>query len=162
MGIFVYSYTATGKSSLGKKYANVIDMESTMYKYGTLTENEKAKGTKREINKLYPANYFEALNQVKNKFDYILISDSICTEWLIKNKIQYWQVYPNKRLKEEYLNRMKIRGNNQNFIDYQGKMWKEWIDGCKNDKNASKHIELQAGQYLEDVLPNLILKENLC
>ena len=33
MGIFVYAFTATGKSSVSKKYSNVIDMESTLYKY---------------------------------------------------------------------------------------------------------------------------------
>lgn len=33
MGIFVYAFTATGKSSVEKKYGNVVDMESTLYKY---------------------------------------------------------------------------------------------------------------------------------
>jgi hypothetical protein len=50
---------------------------------------------------------------------------------------------------------MKERGNNQDFIDYQSKLWEVWVEGCKNDKHAEKHIELQAYQHLEDVLPNL-------
>ena len=33
MGIFIYAFTATGKSTLAKKYKNVIDMESVNYKY---------------------------------------------------------------------------------------------------------------------------------
>lgn len=159
MGVFVYCYTASGKSTLSKKYSNVIDMESTFYKYGDQHENEKSKGTKRIINVDYPNNYFKALSDVKDKFDYILISDSICNEWLFKNNIPYWQIYPNKNLKDEYLLRMKNRGNNQDFINYQSKLWNKWIEGCENDKNASKHIVLQSGEYLEDVLPNLILKE---
>ena len=159
MGVFVYCYTATGKSTLNKKYANVIDMESTIYKYiNTPIEIEKEKGTKREINNDYPNNYFKALENVKNKYDYILVSDNICDKWFQENNIEYWQVYPNIDLKEEYLNRMKQRGNNQDFIDYQSKLWNEWVKGCKNDKFAAKHIELQEGQYLEDVLPNLKLK----
>ena len=32
MGIFVYSFTVTGKSSVNKKYNNIIDIESTLYK----------------------------------------------------------------------------------------------------------------------------------
>ena len=159
MGIFIYCYTATGKSTLGKKYSNVIDMESTLYKYGLQVENEKIKGTNRNLNEEYPNNYFKALFDVKDKYDYILISDYICNDWLIENGFEYWQIYPNKELKEEYLKRMESRGNIKDFIDYQSKMWDEWIDGCANDENATKHIELQQGQHLEDVLPNLVLKE---
>ena len=45
MGIFVYASTATGKSTCGKKYKNVIDMESTVYKYlNNEYEKEEAKG----------------------------------------------------------------------------------------------------------------------
>lgn len=163
MGIFIYCYTATGKSTLGKKYSNVIDMESTIYKYmDSSTEKEADKGLKRERNPEFPENYFKALEEVKDKYDYILISDNICDSWLKENKIEYWQIYPNKDLKEEYLNRMKNRGNPDEFIEYQGKLWEEWVEGCKQDKFASKHIELQFGQYLEDVLPNLKLKEKTC
>lgn len=162
MGVFIYCYTATGKSTLGRKFANVIDMESTKFKYGEQIENEKSKGTKRTVNSDYPNNYFKALEEVKDKYDYILISDSVCNEWLAKNNIEYWQVYPNINLKEEYLLRMKNRGNNQSFIEYQRMMWEEWVEGCAQDEFASKHIELQTGQYLEDVLPNLKLKELEC
>ncbi|MBR2969476.1 MAG: hypothetical protein IKC49_00275 [Clostridia bacterium] len=158
MGVFVYCYTATGKSTVGKKYSNVIDMESTLYKYvGKVKEIENEKGTRREINIDYPNNYFKALEEAKNKYDYILISDSICDSWLKENNIEYWQVYPNIELKQEYLERMKNRGNNQDFIDYQAKLWEEWVNGCKFDQYASKHIELKSGQFLEDVLPNLKL-----
>lgn len=156
MGIFVYCYTATGKSTVGKKYTNVLDLESTLFKYTGITkEIENEKGTKREINKDYPDNYFRALEDAKDKYDYILVSDNICDEWFRKNNITYWQVYPSIELKEEYLQRMKARGNNQKFLEYQDKLWEEWVNGCKNDKYAVKHIELKAGQYLEDVLPNL-------
>ena len=160
MGIFVYCYTATGKSTVSKKYSNVIDMESTLFKYvNTKEENEGTKGTTRERNERYPQNYFEALEQVKDKYDYILVSDNICDDYFREKKIDYWQVFPHKSLKEEYVERMKNRGNNHDFIAYQVKLWDQWIEECQNDKQASKLIELKAGQYLEDVLPNLKLKD---
>lgn len=156
MGIFIYAFTATGKSTLSKKYKNVIDMESTLYKYlGNLTENEEMKSTPRELNSKWPQNYFKALMEVKDKYDYILISDDICNEFLQKNNFEYWWIYPNENLKEEYLERCRKRGNNNEFVSWYSKLWNEWISQCKNDKFASKHIELQSGQYLEDVLPNL-------
>lgn len=156
MGIFIYAFTATGKSSVYKKYSNVIDMESTLYKYLDVEkEDETSKGTDRKINPSWPQNYFEALKQVKDKYDYILISDDICNQFLKENNFEYWWIYPQEDLKDEYLDRCRKRGNNLEFINWYSKLWKEWILLCKNDKLASKHIELKSNQYLEDVLPNL-------
>ncbi len=156
MGIFVFAFTATGKSSVAKKYSNVIDMESTLYKYlGIEKEDESLKSTVRKLNKEWPQNYFNALKEVKDKYDYILISDDICNKFLKDNNFEYWWVYPKKELKDEYLNRCKRRGNNDEFVSWYSKSWEEWILNCKNDKSASKHIELKSEQYLEDVLPDL-------
>lgn len=156
MGIFVYAFTATGKSTLVKKYSNVIDMESTLYKYmESSNEDESLKSTVRVQNKEWPDNYFKALMEVKNKYDYILISDEICDNFLHENNFEYWWVYPKEELKKEYMKRCEKRGNNSEFIKWYSKLWKEWIEKCKADKLASKHIELKSGQYLEDVLPNL-------
>lgn len=157
MGIFIYTFTAAGKTSLSKKYSNVIDMESTIYKYMESKEDESKKGTIRKLNTDWPQNYFSALNQVKNEYDYILISDEVCNEFLKNNNYEYWWVYPNKNLKEEYLNRCKKRGNNQKFIYWYSKSWDKWIENCKKDKLASRHIELKSNEYLENVLPNLKL-----
>lgn len=157
MGIFVYAFTAAGKSTLAKKYKNVIDMESTLYKYICEHEDEKSKGRDdRTLNPDWPQNYFEALERVKDSYDYILISDNICDSWLKENNIVYYQVYPSEDLLDEYVERVRSRGNNQTFINYLVVNWKEWVQGCKNDNYASKHIELKSGQYLSDVLTNLI------
>ena len=158
MGIFIYAFTATGKTTLEKKYKNVIDMESTKYKYLDSNNNKKKKSTLRKINKDWPNNYFNALDEVKNKYDYILISDEICNEYLHNNNYEYWCIYPNKNLKKEYLKRCKNRGNNQEFINWYSKLWDEWINDCINDTKATRHIELKSKQYLEDVLPNIIKK----
>ncbi len=156
MGIFIYAFTATGKSTVAKRYSNVIDMESTLYKYtGNSNEDESKKSTVRQLNKEWPENYFKALMQVRDKYDYILISDEICDKFLRENNFEYWWIYPREDLKEEYMDRCKKRGNNSEFIKWYSKLWKEWIEKCKSDKFAIKHIELQSNQYIEDVLPNL-------
>ena len=156
MGVFIFAFTATGKTSLAKKYSNVIDLESTSYKYLNVNiKDESLKSTPREENKEWPSNYFKALTEVKDKYDYILISDEICRDFLIKNNYEYWWIYPNKELKEEYLDRCRKRGNNEEFVYWYNKLWNKWINDCINDKNASKHIELKSNEYLEDILPNL-------
>ena len=159
MGIFIYAFTATGKTELNKKYKNVIDMESTKYKYLDYKEKEENKSTDRIINKEWPNNYYMALEEVKDKYDYILILNVICNDYLHKNNYEYWWIYPNIELKEEYLKRCRDRGNNKEFIDWYSKLWDKWIKDCINDVKATRHIELKSKQYLEDVLPNLKRKE---
>ena len=156
MGIFIFAFTATGKSTVARKYKNVIDMESTYYKYmDNNDEDESHKSTVRNINKEWPNNYFDALKRVKDEYDYILIADEICNNFLVNNKYEYWYVYPRRKLKQEYLDRCRKRGNNEEFIYWYSKLWDEWIDKCKEDRFASKKIELSSNEYIEDVLPNL-------
>ena len=95
------------------------------------------------------------MKDVKDKYDYILISDEICNSFLRDNNFEYWWVYPNRNLKQEYLERCKNRGNNDEFIYWYSKLWDEWITNCENDLFATRHIELKSNQYLEDVLSNL-------
>lgn len=159
MGVFIFAFTATGKSTLATKYKNVIDMESTLYKYiDNYLEDESLKSTPRKLNKEWPINYFKALKEAKDKYDYILIADEVCKDFIINNKFEYWYVYPKRELKKEYLNRCKNRGNNEEFIYWYSKLWNEWIEKCEEDNYASKKIELSSNEFLEDVLPNLILK----
>ena len=156
MGVFIYAFSATGKSTVAKKYSNVIDMESTKYKYeDCIEDDESAKSTDRIFNKDWPDNYFKALDEVKSSYDYILISDEICDDYLKVNNYEYWWVYPNRELKDEYMDRCRARGNNEEFIYWYSKLWDKWIDKCENDKNATKHIKLNKNEYLEDVLPGL-------
>ena len=154
MGIFVYAFTAAGKSVAAEKYSNVIDMECTKYKYEEVT-TEETKGTKRTLKRDWPGNYFRALTEAKDKYDYILVADKICDLYINAYNYEYWRVYPNRALKNEYIDRCKARGNNDEFVYYYGKYWDKWIDMYKNDKKAKKIIELQSNQFLEDVLPNL-------
>ncbi len=157
MGIFVYASTATGKSNLSKKYRNVVDMETTIYKYiDGVSDKSKKSTSNRILNPDYPNNYFNALEKAKDRYDYILIADEICDKFLFENNCDYIRVFPALELKDEYLKRCRDRGNNEAFINYYNQNWNDWYNSSKNDKNAKELIELQSGQYLEDVLKGLI------
>ena len=75
-GIIIAGFATCGKSVLGKKYSNVIDLESSNYKYNDFNfENistEAKKGTKREINMDWPYNYYRAINEAVKKYDVVL------------------------------------------------------------------------------------------
>ena len=64
-GIIIAAFATCGKTYLGKKYKNVIDLESSSYKYDN-TEiinipPEERKGTIRRKNPNWPNNYYNAI-----------------------------------------------------------------------------------------------------
>lgn len=78
-GIIVAGFGAIGKTTLGNKYDNIIDMESGYYQWdNTGFENipyEQRKGKKeRPKNKDWPTNYYHAVLEAQNKYDVVLTS----------------------------------------------------------------------------------------
>jgi len=60
-------------------------------------------------------------------------------------------IYPEKDLKDEYLQRYKDRGNNDAFVDLLDKNWDNCMDEMDN-QDASYKIRLKSGQYMSDVI----------
>lgn len=76
MGILIAGFATCGKSVLGKKYKNVIDLESSSYKHVCSDDNltvEERKGTKRNINDKWPQNYYDAIMIAINNYDIVLV-----------------------------------------------------------------------------------------
>lgn len=64
--MIISAFPGCGKTILGIKYKNVIDLESSLYKYFfdaniTKREIEARKATPREKNPEYPKNYVKAI-----------------------------------------------------------------------------------------------------
>jgi hypothetical protein len=60
-------------------------------------------------------------------------------------------VYPNREIKDEYIQRYKDRGNNDAFVDLLDKNWDNWMDEMDSQEGCSK-VKLGSGQYLADVI----------
>ena len=65
--------------------------------------------------------------------------------------IPYTLVYPDRSLKDEFIERYKVRGDSKSFIDLMDKNWDSFIDSCEKDTTYDKKI-LKSGQFLKDVL----------
>ncbi len=120
--MIIAGFATCGKSVLGKKYSNVLDLESSNYKHNNAEiENvpvEMRKGTKREINKDWPDNYYKAINEAVKKYDVILVQlKPEHLDYFDKNNIKYSIAYPNINNWEEVKKRCINRGNNENFIN---------------------------------------------
>ncbi|MBQ7240407.1 MAG: hypothetical protein IJS56_03100 [Bacilli bacterium] len=119
MGIIIAAFATCGKSILGKKYRNIIDLESSPFKNIMRTDLsvEEQKGTKRELNPLWPQNYYDAILEAEKKYDIVLVQlKPEHFDYFDKNNIKYSIAYPNLDNWEEVEKRCIERGNNENFI----------------------------------------------
>ena len=65
-------------------------------------------------------------------------------------------VYPDRSLKDEYIERYKERGNNDAFVSLLDKNWDDWMDEMDSmspqDGQTLYKVKLGSGQYLTDVI----------
>lgn len=153
-GILIGGFKAIGKSTLAKKYSNVIDLESSSFEY-IIDEKlknipvEQRKGLKnRTKNPEYPFNYYNELISNKKRNNIVLFAcKTEVVNLLNKNNVDYYIVYPEEEMLEEIIDRCKQRGNNEEFVSRVKEVY--YADF---PKNCEKVIWLQKGKYLEDVL----------
>lgn len=154
LGILVGGFKAIGKSSLARKYNNIVDLESSNFEYIIdkdlrKIKVEQRKGLKNRVkNPNYPLNYYNEIisNLKKNKIVLFACKREI-VNLLSHNNIDYYIVYPNKNMLNEIIDRCTKRGNNQNFISRIEEVYFE--DFPKDNENV---IWLENGEYLESVL----------
>jgi hypothetical protein len=75
---------------------------------------------------------------------------------LLKKGIPFVLVYPNREIKDEYIQRYKDRGNNDAFVDLLEKNWDNWMDEMDQMEAPQGQtlykVKLGSGQYLADVI----------
>jgi hypothetical protein len=91
------------------------------------------------------------------KVDKILVSShKDVRDVLLKKGIPFVLVYPNREIKDEYIQRYKDRGNNDAFVDLLEKNWDNWMDemdGMESPNGEKLYkVKLGKGQYLTDVI----------
>ena len=155
-GIVVAGFGAIGKTILGKKYVNIIDLESSYYKWdNTGFENlssEELKGIVRPVNKDWPSNYHKAIVEYRKKYDVVLTSmhDHVL-RFLEKNNIEYYLALPTIDSIEVIKKRCYERGNNKKFVDILIATLYDFYKRLK-DYHPKKVLLLKKDEYLENVL----------
>lgn len=156
--IVISAWICTGKTYLIKKYNNVTELPSGEYKY-ILTDEQKAvrnkeslKSTKREINPAWPTNYYDAILEEVKKEDYSIILIAPCMPFkeMREYGIDFVLAYPDPACKEEYKDRARSRGANEEFV----KRVETQIETDFEEflKQPNEKVTLQPGEYLEDTL----------
>lgn len=153
-GILIGGYKAIGKSTLARKYSNVVDVESSNFEY-FVDENmrnipvEQRKGLKsRKKNPEFPLNYYNELiaNLKRNKVVLFACKREV-VDLLRQKGVDYCIVYPEEDMLDEIIARCQKRGNNENFVSRVREVY--YADFPTDGERV---IWLKKGQYLEDIL----------
>ena len=167
MGKIVAAFAGVGKSYVGSKYPNVLDLESTYFKWlengiANLTEEERKGRKDRVLNPLWPQNYIDEILKQKNNYDIILIQlshkrlkNEEIFEYFDKNNIEYYVARPNLSGWKFIEQRLRDRGNTEEFVGQVKDNFKIFIKEFSKPKY--KQIIINDGEFLEDAL----LKEGL-
>lgn len=130
------AFCGTGKTFICEKTdINAIEIEYWKY---------KEKGLQKK--------YIEDVKKQLGKVDYIFISTEPDGLKLLHNEgFDITLIYPRNELRNEYLDRYIERDSTYDFIGVFMKYWNPWINELK-DQTYCKHIILENGQYLKDVI----------
>jgi hypothetical protein len=143
------------KTMKTKVYSAFPGVGKTTY-FNTTQKNVLDSDSSKFDKKNFPANYIEHIerNIEDPKVDKILVSShKDVRDSLIKKGIPFVLVYPDRSLKDEYIQRYKDRGNNDDFIKLLDKNWDTWMDEIDSIEPSPYpyKVKLKSGQYLTDV-----------
>ena len=156
MGIIIAGFATCGKSILGKKYNNIKDLESSPFK-NIMRDDlpiEEQKGTKREINPMWPQNYYNAIIEATDQYDIVLVQlKPEHFDYFDKHNIKYSIAYSNINNWKEVEKRCIERGNNEAFIKRLNEVFIPYYEDSIK-RNYEKLYILNDNETLEDVLKN--------
>lgn len=151
-------FAGLGKTTVGKKYPNVCDLQSSPYRwdYSSIDKKdyEKLKYNPSSIpNPKYPNNYLKAILDAIKKYDIVLVPSNLDVRKLLTdNNIEFLFVLPSSdsEHRKKLLERYKQRGNNNTLISNVMYYFDHW-SRKQNDYDYPITI-LDKDKYLEDLL----------
>ncbi|HFI0791063.1 TPA: hypothetical protein ACGO62_001070 [Streptococcus suis] len=168
--MFLFAFPGMGKTTLAKKYANVVDLEISDIKYDNssvshLTKEER-KSTPRPIkDKNYKNIYVNKAYALHEEGKTVLVAMNFLLRMLLtvifRKNIPFHIYIPHPRLKAEYRQRYIQRGNNSKFIFEVMIIWyPTLLPLYLLSKVCPSYISVtQQDEYLEDYYTSAVCKQ---
>lgn len=141
----ISAFPGTGKSYFASNRDDVLDLDSNSFTSGH-TPDGKVR------NPDFPNNYISAIEEQLGKHSVLLVSPHVeAIKGLVERGLEITLIYPDRKLKSEYIERFRKRGSSEEFIKPLDSYWDDFLEQLEQQKGC-KHIVLDQGQYLSDVL----------
>lgn len=136
MSLIICGFPGVGKSTIATQNNKIVDHESRKY--------EKTIGWER--------NYINDCKKLLIESKIVLMTTHDSVRKMLKLKdMQYYLVYPDKSLKDEYLLRYRSRGSSQEFIESLDKNWDNYLRSMDEDTGCIERVVLKRNEFLKDV-----------
>lgn len=154
---------AVGKTYLCNNNKNFIDMDELKARYKYAQENasqeqiEWLKGNRGEAVRTDATDYIQSQTlKLLETTDKILLfaPNPAIVNMLFENHIPYCLVFHSKECIKEIEQRMRQRGNQENFIRSMLDPIDEFYANSVSDTRPAIKIELSSGEYLSDIFDN--------
>lgn len=149
--IVVSAFPACGKSYMFNNYNGksftMLDSDSSNFSW---IKDENGNNTK-ERDSNFPDNYIKHIKDNIGKVDVIFVSShDIVRKALNKNRIDFFMVYPDKGMKEEWIRRFRERDNDENFIKFISDNWDSFIDEIEKEEKCLKEKLSLNNPYIDN------------
>ena len=170
--MIIFSFPGTGKTSLAGKYAHVVDLELSEFKYDNSSvahlSKEERKSLKRPIkNKGYKQDYVREALRLHQSGKVVLVALNfllpILWQLLWRGDLDFRVFFPRHQLREEYRARYLKRGNNTRFIWEVMTIWSPTILSLTflSYLLPVYFSPMESGEYLEKRLDTYLYKGRL-
>ena len=144
----ISAFPACGKTYVFENFKNKVILDSDSSKFSwVMVANQKVR------NLDFPQNYIRYIKENIGKADYILVSTHENVRRALEEAgIDFYLIYPDRSLKEEWIGRCFLRGSGEKFCQLIADNWDNWIDGLEEDSKKHKFMKLLNNEYLSHVI----------
>lgn len=150
MTLILCGFPGVGKTYLCKNNDNykILDIDSSPFKW---VQGKNGERTDEKVSD-FPQNYISYILKNINNADILLISTQSEVINEIKSlKLNYFIVYPDKSLKEEYYNRYYDREDLPRFVLNDNNQFENMIDIIEME-DSNRLIKLKSNEHISDVI----------
>ena len=144
----ISAFPACGKTYVFENFKNKVILDSDSSKFSWVIVGEQ-----KVRHPDFPQNYINHIRENIGKADYILVSTHENVRRALEEAgIDFYLVYPERSLKEEWIGRCFLRGSGEKFCQLIADNWDNWIDQLEEDSKRHKSIILRHVEHLSNVI----------